>query len=191
MTVALRLRGKADARAAVRTATDAVHLRMHDLPAFTAIRDQRLDRGSYADLLQQLFGFHWRVEKALGKSGDGGLTSHRPRLDRLREDLNHLGRRAETASGSWTPPGGASGRLGCAYVAQGSALGGRVIARQLDYLLGDGAAGRLFFRGGPEDRIAWRKLLLTLEAQDDPAAIANIILGAEATFELFESCMTS
>jgi heme oxygenase len=79
--------------------------------------------------------------------------------------------------------------LGARYVVEGSALGGRGLARRLDGLLGPGTlAGRRFFSGhGAETGAVWRGYLDRLSAAPEtPAARAAAIEGATATFSIFE-----
>lgn len=80
-------------------------------------------------------------------------------------------------------------RLGARYVAEGSALGGRDLARSLDRLLGTGVPeGRRFFVGHSSGTgEAWRSYLAQLSAApNEPSARAEIIKGAVATFAAFE-----
>ena len=83
-------------------------------------------------------------------------------------------------------------RMGALYVAEGSALGGRELARGLDQLLGkEATAGREFFIGRAAGTgEAWRNYLAQLSiASSEPAAQALIIAGAIATFAAFEHWM--
>lgn len=79
--------------------------------------------------------------------------------------------------------------LGARYVVEGSALGGRGMARQLDPLLGAGViAGRQFFSGhGADTGLVWRDYLalLAMEPRSVPQCGA-IIDGANTTFAEFE-----
>lgn len=79
--------------------------------------------------------------------------------------------------------------LGARYVIEGSALGGRGLARQLDPLLGTGIpAGRRFFSGhGSETGTVWRSYLAQLSAAPTSAMSRDaIITGATTTFAIFE-----
>jgi heme oxygenase len=83
-----------------------------------------------------------------------------------------------------TPPR----RLGALYVVEGSALGGLVLARGLDSLLGrDATDGRLFFTGrGRGARAGWSTFLQHLSRLDgDPAAEIEAIGAAQETFAVF------
>lgn len=162
---------------------------MHALAQFRGIEGGRLALRDYARLLQALFVYHASVAAAACAQGLAHLSSSARRLELLRLDLAHVGtedpaHRAEPESRS---PAALHGFL---YVAEGSMLGGRVIARQLDYLLGSGADGRRFFAGSDEDRQSWPRLLAALrQACRGPADLDDMIRGAEESFGLFERCV--
>ena len=169
---------KRDVRSALREATAGVHERLHGLPAFTAIAEKRLSLRGYADLLRRIARFHYTVTPALSLEPD--------RCELLAQDLRTLGAPAASAA-PWIAPESPVGRLGSAYVAQGSSLGGKVIYRQLDYLFGESTGGRSFFRGSPSDGPRWRALCRRLEAGcGSRAQLDTTIAGARQTFTLFE-----
>jgi len=175
-------------RLSLRRATEEVHERLHGARPFAAIAERRLDRDRYAALLGALHGFHDQLERSCGAAW-GDAPRSPDRVAQLEADLDHLGRRPAKRETAWTPPAGGEAALGCLYVAQGSTLGGRVIHRQLDYLLA-GAAGRRFFAGSPEDGGRWRALCGLLEhARSSPARLEAMVAGAQAAFALFETCL--
>jgi heme oxygenase len=179
----------ADARTALRDATAATHLRMHGLPAFCAIDEGRLGLRDYGRLLGALARFHGAVGAALKAGPCARFSSAGRRLAALRRDLAHIGAPSPQKPAEWTLRSGEAA-LGALYVAEGSMVGGRVIARRLDYLFGSAAEGRTFFAGGAEDRPAWpRVLALLAEQSGDEAGIAEMTRGAEACFALFEESM--
>lgn len=186
-------------RAWLRMATAEAHERLHHLPDFAALAAGALSRTGYVALLRRLLGFHLAVE-ACADAGAEGLralgieAAARRRTPLILADLAHLGQpvaagervarpslRAPDASGAWT--------LGCLYVAEGSALGGRVLARALDPMLGGAgtAEGRRFLLGhGPRQGEMWRELCAALEAcGTDPGRRAALLDGAEAAFAAF------
>jgi heme oxygenase len=74
-------------------------------------------------------------------------------------------------------------------VVEGSALGGRSLAKQLDGLLGEGViAGRRFFSGhGLATGAVWRDYLADLAAVPDVASEHTAVIdGATETFAIFE-----
>jgi heme oxygenase len=165
-------------RGALRDATGAVHQRLHEARPFAAIAEARLGLEGYRDLLGKIAAFHFTVGAELE------VNPHRRQL--LMQDLDALG----TASADrvhWTAPATGAARLGCAYVVEGSAIGGKIIYRQLDYLFGQRPQGRLFFRGSLSDGARWRSLCRQLEVEGrEPGALAEMIAGATGAFALFE-----
>ncbi len=169
-------------RSVLRAATHEVHERLHRHAGFAAIQSATIGLADYRNLIVRLYGFYlpfeaaaairpdrskWLVDdlKALGLDRPLHALPKCPHVPRL--DSAHL-------------------RLGALYVAEGSALGGRELARGLDRMLGqDVAGGRRFFIGrGPETGEAWRGYLARLSAA--PSARAEIIKGAVETFAAFE-----
>jgi heme oxygenase (biliverdin-IX-beta and delta-forming) len=170
-------------RTALREATGAVHERLHQARPFTALMNKQLDVSGYTDLLRRIAAFHFTVGPELG------LDDARGKL--LAQDLDVLGSSAP-ARLSWRSPQSRAARLGWAYVVEGSSLGGKVIYRQLDYLFGDSAQGRCFFKGSGVDRIRWQMLCHRLEAEGrNFGAVGEMIGGANDAFELFEQALLS
>ena len=102
------------------------------------------------------------------------------RLRALQADLEFLGVTPPPA-GSESVPDDAFA-IGCLYTVQGSTLGGKVIARQLDGLL-EGADGRRFFIGGSDDGAHWRLLYDRLEAREQD--FARLEAGSRHAFARF------
>lgn len=161
-------------------------MRLHAAPAFADIAEGRLSRAGYAALLAALHRFHYLLDSACALMWGDAPRSH-GRIAALEADLRHFGHAPVRPSAGWAPPSGRATALGCLYVAQGSTLGGRVIARQLDYLL-SGIDGRRFFAGEAADGATWRALCAHLETQGS-RDLAAMIGGAEAAFTLFEHCL--
>ena len=165
-------------RRALREATGAVHERLHEAPPFAAIAEERLSLGGYTDLLRKIAAFHFTVAPDLELDED--------RRELLSRDLGTLGA-AAAGRIDWSAPQSPAARLGCSYVVEGSSLGGKVIYRQLDYLFGESAGGRRFFRGTPSDGARWRSLCQRLEGEGrEPGALDEMIAGAQRAFALFE-----
>lgn len=177
-----------DAHTLLRNATHATHIRLHGLAQFQAIADGRLDRAAYADLLRSLHAYHTAIADAAVAGGlpHLSMSPHRRRL--LEADLASLNASPSRKQLTWTAPS-RDALYGALYVAEGSALGGRVIARQLDTLFGDAAEGRTFFRGVSDAGPRWRAFLGALAQACDEAAMPQLIGGAEASFALFERCL--
>ncbi len=173
-------------RQLLQTATGETHQRLHHHSGLSAVQDGTISRSDYRSLLERLHGFHRAFELA------AGLTAERSVW--LALDIEALG--------GFDQPGGspplcpampdfdtAESVLGALYVVEGSALGGRSLARGLDRLLGPGTPhGRRFFEGrGQETGAAWRAFLVRLEhASRESSARAAVIESAVETFSVFE-----
>jgi heme oxygenase (biliverdin-IX-beta and delta-forming) len=174
----------------LRSTTREVHERLHSHRGLAAVKAGRIGRTHYVALLRRLHGFHRPFERAAGLAAG----SARGRTGWLEADLGAFGfDRAMCAAIPQCPafPNRASPRyfLGACYVVEGSALGGRGLARQLDGLLGIGVMeGRRFFNGhGMTTGTVWREYLARLSAApQDCVAQAEVIEGATATFATFE-----
>jgi heme oxygenase len=176
-------------RERLRAATNEIHERLHGLPPFVDLLAGRLSRTDYRDLLGCLWGFHAVLDAHLAD----GAAARRDRVARLKQDLHDLGLSEAdidalpTASFDELPSSGPKA-LGAAYVQEGSMLGGTIMARALDPLLGVGClAGRRFLTPGPKAAAQWRACLDAVEATAvDSAALDDMIEGAVATFAIFE-----
>lgn len=183
----------AGARDALRAATEDAHLRLHAIPAFRALAEGRLARRAYGDLLRRMLGFHAALEARLAAAPSlvpyGVDLAARRRTHLLRADLDWLG---ATAGAPLAPVPAfvtAAAALGGLYVAEGSTLGGRQLARALDAILPPGVDGRRFLLGHAERQgEMWRACCAAIEAAgDSPPCRAAMIEGAVATFAAFET----
>ena len=191
------------ARAALRRATDAAHTRLHHAPAFNALTTGRIDLPTYRSLLARLYGFHRPIEHLLHaapwqtarwQTATAIRMKHRRRAHLLYRDLLALGLHPTQiaalphASADRLPALTDVGRfLGCLYVREGATLGGRVLARALDPLLGAATlSGRRFLTGNEHDAALWRLLCDALETagQDNRP---GMIAGAGETFAALEA----
>jgi heme oxygenase len=169
-------------RQCLRTATDVVHQRLHGHSGFAAVQDGTIGQTDYVRLLVRLDGFHRAFEDAACISD---------------ERSGWLARDLETMRGECWLPGVRQQRpampqldsaervLGALYVVEGSALGGRSLARGLDRLLGSGESnGRRFFEGrGPSTGAAWRDFVGRLDLI--PAKSAARVSAVDAAVEVF------
>ncbi len=182
--------------AALRAATAEAHERLHHLPAFAALAAGRLDHAAYGALLGRLLGFHEPIEAAiaaqLGDAAFGLDLRALRRADLLRDDLGALGLNAAAIARlpRATAPdfADAAGAMGALYVAEGATLGGRLLARKLDPLLGDGSMqGRRFLLAGADPaRPGWRTVRAALDrCGATPAGLSAMIAGAGGAFAAF------
>ncbi len=172
-------------RQELRAATQDFHDRLHCHVGLAATQDATIGLANYKDLIVRLYGFYVPFDAALatGPNRSGWLERDLEALD-LGQSLHSVAmcRHVPSLESSHL-------RLGALYVAEGSALGGRELARGLDRLLGkDVSAGRRFFIGrGTGTGEAWRNYLAQLAAiPPEPSARAEIIKGAVETFAAFE-----
>ena len=174
----------------LRLATAEVHERLHHHIGLAAVQAGSIDHRAYNKLLSRLYGFYRPFEAA------AQLSPERTRW--LESDLTALGvdvaEREKLPRCSALPHRfSADHILGARYVVEGSALGGRGMARQLDALLGVGVtAGRQFFSGhGAATGAVWRDYLALLSAVPSPVLHRTaIVAGANATFATFEQWLT-
>ena len=173
-------------RDALRAATADVHERLHCHNGLAAVQAGTIDREAYRQLLSRLYGFYCPFEAA------AQLSPERTRW--LEFDLEALGvsvavRDALPRCAAFPPRFSPDQVLGARYVVEGSALGGRGMARQLDPLLGPWVtAGRQFFSGhGAETGSVWRDYLALLSMVPRTAPQCGAIIdGAKAIFATFE-----
>jgi heme oxygenase len=181
-----------EARAALREATEAAHLRLHALPDFHALAEGALDRAAYGALLGRLLGFHAAMERRLAEAptldGFGIDLGERRRSPLLRADLAWLGCPDPVAEAPLPPFASAAEAMGGLYVVEGSTLGGLHLARALDPLLPPGAEGRRFLLGyGAAHGAMWRAACAAFErCGATPEGLRGMIAGATAGFVMFE-----
>jgi len=165
-------------RAALREATGTVHERLHSAPPFLALAQGRLQLSGYAALLSKLGQFYFTVAPSLAIPPS--------RMALLERDLASVGAARRSVS-NWNAPTHVAERLGWQYVVNGSMFGGKLIYRQLDYLLGNDEQGRRFFKGVPGAVTEWHKLCAELEQVGAKPVTRQLMidsaLSAFATFE--------
>jgi heme oxygenase len=177
--------------AALRAATASAHERLHHLPAFVALAAGRLDRAAYRDLLTSLLGFHEPIEAALAAClGDTAFGLDVRALRRgplLRDDLRALGTTASPLHAAAPAFPSQAAAMGALYVTEGATLGGRLLARGLDRLLGPGTTGRRFLLAGTDPaRPAWRDVRAAIDrCGATPGALIAMTDAARAAFAGF------
>jgi heme oxygenase len=186
-------------RMALREGTAAAHERLHHLPPFQALGAGRLSRTGYVALLRRLLGFHRAVERQVAAAelalrAHGVVLEERKRSPLLLADLASLGAPVGSEEAVAEPQlpefADAARALGCLYVTEGSTLGGRLLARALDPLLGppEVSAGRSFLLGhGARHGAMWQALCAALERcgtdLEERAAMSQAATEAFAAFE--------
>jgi heme oxygenase len=172
-------------RQTLRAATSESHARLHLHSGFAAIQNGTIDLIDYRALLIRLYGFHVAFEAAVGIAGERSAW--------LEDDLAALSADGTMPAAiprcTLAPFDTPGRRLGALYVIEGSTLGGRHLARNLDALLGRaGSAGRRFFLGrGDDTDAAWNAFLTRLTfSAGTPSVAGEIVAAAVATFGIFE-----
>lgn len=184
------------ARDALRAATDAAHDRLHVIPAFEALAQGRITLPEYAALLRRKLAFHLALEQRLAEAPSlapyGIDLAARRRSHLLRADLAFLGASGAVDLAPLAPFATAPAALGGLYVAEGSTLGGRQLARALDGVLPGNGDGRRFLLGhGAKHGAMWRACCDAIElCGGAEPALAEMIRGADATFAAFEAWFT-
>ncbi|MFO0951245.1 MAG: biliverdin-producing heme oxygenase [Isosphaeraceae bacterium] len=147
---------------------------------------------AYCRCLERFYGFLRPLEARL--ASQGGLEAHgvdpgaRQRTPLLAADLTALGvddLERLPLCGDLPDVSRPAEAFGCLYVLEGSTLGGQVICRQVNKLLGvTPETGGRFFRGyGEETGAMWQAFREALTAfADTPEARSRVIESALATF---------
>jgi len=171
-----------------------------ELRAKTAQVHEALDSGMQHAFgrLDQYVAF-LRASHRVLSSLDAALSQifERPMPERSAQaaaDLEALGQPAPSPDPApWTPADQAEA-MGCAYVIEGSSLGGLVVAKIVERQLGSEAAtiATTYLRGnGPRTRDLWRSFLSELDAwgaNARPEERERAIQGATTTFTTYIGC---
>lgn len=190
------------ARDGLRRATHAEHVRLNQHPLLTGITRPGYPLGHYQRVLVAYFHFYRAIEAAIDEtlSRLALAFDYRPRrkLPWLTRDLAHFAIDPEqpAARPSRTPRApenlDSAGLFGLLYTIEGSALGGRVIARHLAAhhgLTADGGA-RFFVGYGEAVDVLWRQFLAEMEQQlADAGACTRAGVAARQTFVLMEQLL--
>jgi heme oxygenase len=170
---------RTDLLTALRSATRARHARLDE-----AI-DGAFTRDRYVAFLGASLAAVEGIEPAIERWRPAG--AHPSRRERLRADLRALGAPAPVASDALAVADD-SEAVGAAYVLEGSALGGQVLARRVVAALGEVPMSYLAPQGGPATGARWKQFLAALErhgAATPASAHARACAAACATFDRF------
>jgi heme oxygenase (biliverdin-IX-beta and delta-forming) len=196
------MKARSAARDSLRAATHDVHMRLHKQRSFAMLAEGTIDLESYRLLLARLYGFHAPLEDALvyasgvallDSLGSDADMPKRLRVHLLREDLQTLQMTdvqidaLPRISHDWS----LSNRgqfAGVLYVREGATLGGRVLARGLDGLLGAGHDhGRAFLAGDAEEKALWQTCCFMIDEVAADGHLDDTIASALATFDALET----
>jgi len=182
--------GSRDILARLKLETAAEHAQIE-----AATRIMRPDIGlpDYREYLERSYGFYLPVEQMLERIGvwpalelDG---APRVKLPLLARDLMLLERDPSVLPICAALPqlgGGLPEAVGCAYVLEGSTLGGRVISRHVQTRLGPQVPHRFLDAYGADTGERWQAFRAALRWFAESRDIENrVIAGARQTFESF------
>jgi heme oxygenase len=189
------------ARESLRRLTEIDHQRLHKVSAFADLVAGVLTLDDYKNLLLRLLCLHEAFEERLrpfqahALFGWASAVPEEARSARLRRDLAALcvpdavvGAAPRVAL---QPMAQAESALGCAWVIEGSALGGRMMAKLLAEQLGITASnGGAFFspQGGQAAR--WSGCCDAVQACGrEPEGRTRLQMGAYATMQVFAAWM--
>lgn len=171
----------------VRSATEDCHRRLEALPSQTRLMAKDFDLAEYRSTLLRLHGFYEPLAAAFAQHAPtliAGVRLRR-RVEALQCDLFELcyspaDLAAAPLCGSLPSLETFDRALGCAYVIEGSSLGGRMIfAHILRYA---GAVPLRFFAGdGEGTSLAWKQFCAQLNAE--AVRVDEVCLGACKTFD--------
>ncbi len=162
------------------------------------IQEVLQNAGSYAGLLASFWGFYAAAEAVFEETAElaamGFQGEARRKSPWILEDLSALGwDEARIESLPLCPrdllpqPEDTAGVLGCAYVIEGSTLGGRHISRLLESSPAIPFTARRFFQGyGPQTGERWKSFEMILESFSRGADEAGRARAAEAARQTFE-----
>jgi len=159
---------------------------------------------AYGKLLQQFYGLHGALEASFRQhTVTSGLMLERSKLAWLTADLNTICPDWERTYGAppiaWEPPfehfAQPAQALGAFYVAEGSTLGGKIIAQRLSVHSWLEPARHLnfFYSYGHQRGDNWRQVIQVLNeyAENNPSDTPLMVAGAHRTFQLFEQALLS
>ncbi len=183
---------------ALRQATAPAHRALNEHGLLSRLILPNLTYPSYGDILAAFYGFYAPMEREV-LSGHAQVLmgfglGRRQRAPWLRRDLRAVGYgdgEIDRLALSDDLPAISSpvALLGCLYVLDGAALGGRVISRRLRRTLGPEAEAGLAFFTSDGAHVAgnWRRLVAVIEANTGcEAERREAVLGAAATFACFK-----
>ncbi|WP_128915289.1 biliverdin-producing heme oxygenase [Granulicella sibirica] len=158
------------------------------------LMDAGLDRARYVAVLQRMHGVVKVWEEFALRAAPPSLLPmvvERQRLGLLEGDLLGLGADVPSGDGPVLPGWGSPGELlGAMYVMEGSRLGGQMIARHVEGLLGfSSGEGGAYFRGfGDRTGVMWKELVRVLDGVPPPQDEV-VIRAAREMFAVFGGWM--
>jgi heme oxygenase len=158
----------------------------------TGVMQPGLTLAEYALYLERTLGFYLPVEETLRRmavwSALGLAAEERVKSMFLTRDLSLLGRESARDVVCDSPPqlAGLPEAVGCAYVLEGSTLGGRVISRHVQRRFGPAVPRGFLECYGARTGESWQEFRAALQRFADTREVENrVIGGARETFRAF------
>jgi heme oxygenase len=162
------------------------------IEAAASVMHEGLSVAEYRRYLEQSYAFYQSVEPLLASTGVwevlGLSAAEREKRSLLARDLRSLGAEPTRLSVCPAPPelGDVDRAVGCAYVLEGSTLGGRFISRHVQERLGREVPRAFLECYGPRTGERWQAFRSALARHAGARDVENrIIAGARATFAAF------
>ena len=170
----------------LRQATKHTHHQLDHHPMLAALLRPDLTAAQYGNVLAAMHGFYTLVETHIIAYLDRrpGLFDYRARLKlpALESDLDALGRAPLAAATDFPGPTSMAALIGTLYTLEGSAMGGRVIARVVRET-SDGRLPMRFFSGyGELTSQRWDEFLAFADAHCPPSEYEVAAAAAVAVF---------
>ena len=182
----------------LRSATSQSHIALEALPISSSVMDPDVSDAAYTAYLALMQDVVVQAEAEIFPKITGIITDTgaRRKAHFIAADLKDLGHGGQSAS---KPFGNTSGfstafALGIAYVVEGSSLGGRVILKNINTVLGyDAQRGARYFAGyGGQTGSHWKTFLNALVNCEGATGKGDeIIAGANFAFDAISAHFTT
>ena len=153
---------------ALRDATRSRHAQLGSSPAMSRLFDAAYTIPEYQSHLSRLLGLFEPLEYAVACAADpGNPVRALERSSALREDLTLMGATTSDIAAlercRWLPRIEPAGLYGYAYVILGSMMGGRIIVKRLQTILGPAASFHFYGDGNGRSESLWASFCSDLE----------------------------
>ena len=180
-------------RTRLKTLTRPLHDKLESLEISKKLLSHQIDKADYIAYLIAMKAIHEQVESQFSTYFSSNTLQHlmtRQRLALITTDLSALGYShydlSEQQAEAWLIPWSLESLLGALYVLEGSTLGGQMIAKKTNHIVGnDGLVATRYFCGYGENNLAqWQLFTQFLDEFDTKHANTTdkVVLGAIATF---------
>lgn len=183
----------------IKAATQELHRSIETLPLMSLLMSEDIDLATYRQILKRLYRLHLATESHIYSA----LSYMKPaelqqghRISYLEADLRELGvcneNRQDALSNKYWRDSicGPAQALGALYVLEGSRLGGKLIARQVQQKPELAVATRFFSASSDEKSGQWKSFLMHFNhCLDSSEKLEQATRGAAETFQLFQQML--